>query len=73
MRRRTIVASLAELLPAQTDPWARELAFVVRAADRPQPAPVPHLRLVPPPAEAGPSSAHARRRKALLKTVTTPA
>jgi hypothetical protein len=73
MRRRTIVASLAELLPAQTDPWSRDLAFVVRAADRPQPAPVRHLTLVPPPAEAGLSRAHARRRNALLKTVTTPA
>jgi hypothetical protein len=73
MRRPTIVASLAELLPAQTDPWSRDLAFVVRAVDRSHPAPARRPTLVPSPADAALSSAHARRRNAFLKSVTTPA
>jgi hypothetical protein len=73
MRRRTIVATLAELLPVPTDTWSRELAFVVPTGDLPRPEPVPHLTLVPSPADVGLLGPHARRRKALLKTVATPA
>jgi hypothetical protein len=70
MRSRAIVTRLAELLPAETDPWSRELALVQRAAD-PQPPAKRRLELVPQAKDDGLLRSRALRHREILKTALT--